>query len=270
VSGTLVVGAPPQLAHNFLSPALPRFAAAHPDLDLDVRVIHRTTDADAEAVDVFLLHGWPEPQDLVHRKLGHARTVVAATPNYWAQHGLPQHPVDLTAHNCPLVRNPAGALLDLWVFERNAERVEVKVDGWLRSNDRELVLANVLAHQGVGRFNVLTTRAYLNSGELVPALIDWELHGGPPLNLLFRANHRRTPKVRCFVDFVMTLVEEHESSGGLAGKRNLVERPVWHGLRHGLASMAVRTNERDKAAPGSGKQSAKHQRVEKSPNDLAP
>lgn len=242
VSGTLVVGAPPQLAHNFLGPALPRFIVAHPDVDIDVRVIHRTTDPDAEAVDVFLLQGWPEVQDLVHRKLGHARTVVAATPQYWSQHGLPREPADLATHNCPLVRNPAGALLDLWVFVRGTERAEVKVNGWLRSNDRELVLANVLSHLGVGRFNVLTTRSYLDRGALVPALVEWEIQGGPPLNLLFRPNQRRAPRVRHFVDFVMTLISEHEAEGGLAGKRVLAERPIWHGLRHGRASMAIRAH----------------------------
>ena len=240
VSGTLVVGAPPQLAHNFLLPALPRFVTAHPDVDIDFRVVHRTTDPDAEAVDVFLLHGWPEPQDLVLRKLGHARTVVAATPQYWTLHGLPKHPGDLVRHNCPLVRNPAGALLDLWVFKRGDERAEVKVGGWLSSNDREMVLANVLGHHGVGRFNVLTTRAWLRSGELVPILSDWEIQGGPPLNLLFRPNQRRTPRVRHFVDFVATLVAEHEAEEGLSGQSVPADRPIWHGLRHGRASMALR------------------------------
>lgn len=240
VSGTLVVGAPPQLAHNFLSPALPRFVSSHPDVDIDFRVVHRTTDPDAEAVDVFLLHGWPEPQDLVHRKLGNARTVVAATPQYWTQHGLPRHPSDLVQHNCPLVRNPAGALLDLWVFQRGNERTEVKVGGWLTSNDREMVLANVLGHYGVGRFSVLSTSAYLRSGELVPALGDWEIQGGPPLNLLFRPNLRRTPRVRHFLDFIAALVAEHEAEEGFSGQSVPAERPIWHGLRHGRASMALR------------------------------
>jgi DNA-binding transcriptional LysR family regulator len=118
----------------------------------------------------------------------------------------------------------------------------VKVNGWLRSNDRELVLANVLSHLGVGRFNVLTTRSYLDRGALVPALGEWEIQGGPPLNLLFRPNQRRAPRVRHFVDFVMTLISELEAEGGLAGKRVLAERPIWHGLRHGRASMAIRAH----------------------------
>lgn len=241
LSGTVVVGAPPQLAHSFLAPALPRLAAAFPGLEVDVRVVHRVTDPDAEGADVFLLHGWPDVQDMVHRKLGHARTVVAATPEYWARHGRPVHPADLGDHNCALLRNPEGALLDLWVFERGAERSEVKVCGWLTSNDRQLVLANVLHHQAVGRFNVLTTREHLRSGRLVTALDEWQIQGGPPLNLLYRSNHRRTPLVRRFVDFVMALLAEYEAEEDAAAQRVPVARPIWHGMRHGRASTALRT-----------------------------
>jgi DNA-binding transcriptional LysR family regulator len=56
-SGTLAVAAHPQLAHHVLLPALPRFHARHPEIQIDLRVINRLSDADAEAGDVFLLHG---------------------------------------------------------------------------------------------------------------------------------------------------------------------------------------------------------------------
>jgi DNA-binding transcriptional LysR family regulator len=239
-SGTLVLGAPPQLMHHFLLPALPSFVASHPGIDLDTRVVHRATDPDAQAVDVFLLHGWPEPQDLVHRKLGHARTVVAATPEYWSRHGLPQQPQDLARHPCLLMRNPAGTLLDLWEFQRGSERLAVKVSGWLSSNDREVVLDTVLAHHGVGRFNLLTTQALLRSGQLVPVLRDWEVQGGPPLNLLIRPSQRRAPRVRLFVDYVLALLLAYEAEEGRVGERGAVERPVWHWHRYGRASSVLR------------------------------
>jgi len=63
--GTLTLGAHAQLAHHVLLPALATFHARYPEIQIDLRVIQRSSDADAAAVDVFLLHGWPEADDLV-------------------------------------------------------------------------------------------------------------------------------------------------------------------------------------------------------------
>lgn len=234
-SGTLAIGAHPQLAHHFLLPDLPRFHARYPDIQIDFRVVHRLSDADAGTVDVFLLHGWPEANDLVHRRLGYTKSLIVAAPEYWQAHGIPRQPADLARHRCMLMRNPAGILIDLWEFERGGEKASVAVSGWLSSNDREVVLDAVLAAEGVGRFNQITTRAHLQSGRLVPALLDWEVKGGPPVNLLYRPNQRRTPRVRLFIDFVSALLREVEmESGGGA------ERPHWHRRGYGRASSALR------------------------------
>lgn len=109
--GTLVVGAHAQLAHHLLLPALPRFHASYPDIQIDFRVIHRLSDADAATVDVFVVHGWAEAADLVHRHLGRAESWIAATPAYWAAHGLPQHPSELAGHVCLLIIDYVAALL---------------------------------------------------------------------------------------------------------------------------------------------------------------
>ncbi len=64
----------------------------------------------------------------------------SAHPSYWASRGIPAHPRELDRHTCVLVRNPAGIVIDLWEFERGAERASVKVNGWLCSTGREVVL----------------------------------------------------------------------------------------------------------------------------------
>ncbi len=239
-SGILVVGAHPQLAHHLLVPALPLFHSRYPEIQVDFRALHRLTDADASEVEVFVLHGWPEAGDMVMRSLGMARSLIVATPGYWSAHGVPRHPDELAGHGCLLMRNPAGILIDLWEFERASERAAVTVGGWLSSNDREVVLDAVLAGEGVGRFNQLTTLGHLQSGRLVPALTDWEVKGGPPVNVLFRPNHRRTPRVRLFVEFVTALLQAAETDGLAVGRGTLIERPHWHRRGYGRASTVLR------------------------------
>ena len=213
-SGTLVVGAHAQLAHHVLMPALPGFHARYPEIQIDLRVINRIGDADAPMIDVFLVHGWPEAPDLVHRQLGCTQAVIAASPEYLRGAGVPQHPRDLERHACIVMRNPNGTLIDLWEFERGKESVSVTVNGWLNSNAREAVLQAVLEGHGIGRFNALTTGNELRAGRLVPVLGAWTVQRGAPVNLLYRANHRRTPRVKAFIDELAELLRDFDAAGG--------------------------------------------------------
>jgi DNA-binding transcriptional LysR family regulator len=239
--GTLALAAHAQLAHNIVLPALAHFRARYPEIRFDFRIIHRMTDADAEGAEVLLLHGWPEAtQDFVHRKLGMTRSLIVASPEYWAERGIPADPSDLERHECLMIRNPAGIVIDLWEFARAGERRSVRVNGWLVSNAREVVLDAVLRGQGVARFVEMTTRSQLQSGRLVPVLLDWEVQGGPPINLLYRASARRNPRARLFIDFVQQLLQQRQEEGRFVARHPSAERPAWHRRGYGRASAAVR------------------------------
>ena len=240
-SGTLAVAAHPQLAHPVLLPALPRFHALHPEVNIDFRTVNRLGDADALSADVLLLHGWPEvPPDYVHRQLGGTRTMIMASPAYWAQHGVPKHPSDLPRYSCLPLRSPAGILLDLWEFQRGREMLQVPVRGWFSSNAREAVLDLVISGHGIGRFTELTTRDHVQSGRLVPVLLDWEVQGGPPVNLLFKGNLRRTLRLRAFIDFALQCLRDMDSGEDKFGGKAPAERPAWHVRGYGRASATLR------------------------------
>jgi len=240
-SGTLAVAAHPQLAHHVMLPTLPRFHALYPEVEIDFRTVHRISDVDAATADVLLLHGWPEvPPDYVHRRLGGAHSLIMAAPEYWAVHGVPQQPAELAQHTCLLMRNPAGILLDLWEFMREGKTVQVPVRGWMSSNAREAVLDLVIGGHGVGRFTELTTRDHVRSGRLVPVLLDWEVQGGPPVNLLYKAALRGAPRLRAFVDHALQCWRELEARGDTLATRVSTDRPAWHLRGYGRASAAVR------------------------------
>jgi LysR family transcriptional regulator, regulator for bpeEF and oprC len=236
-AGVVVLGAHPQLAKHVLLPALPAFHARYPEIQIDLRVVNRTSDVDTGIVDVFLLHGWPDDPDFVHRRLGHTATRVVASPNYWRRYGIPADPTELARHTCMLMRNPNGTLIDLWEFARGDDKLAVTVNGWLSSNGREVILDAVLAGEGVGRFTEVTTRAHLQSGLLVPVLGDWQVVGGPPVNLLYRPAQRRSPRVRLMIDFLVGLFDDGDSDCA-AGEHS--ERPQWHRSGRSRASTAQR------------------------------
>lgn len=240
--GTLVIGAPAFLAQHCIVPSLPWFHARYPDIRIDIRSVDQNPEA--SALDVLLVLGWPRQPDLVHRRIGQMQLLTCAAPGYWAAHGMPRHPRDLKRHHCLLFRNPAGTTLDLWQFQRGNETASVAVDGWLLSDHRDVVLDAAVAGEGIARLSDLTIRPYLQRGQLVPALLDWTMQDSPPINLLYRPNHRRIARVRLFIDFVTALFRQLESErdGGIV-PRHLAPPPQWHLHRyaHGSAAARART-----------------------------
>jgi len=238
--GTVVLGVQHVIAREFLTPALPRFHARHPQIHVDLRDFTRATEEQTRGVDVFLVLGWPQAGDLVQRQIAAARYLVVAAPSYWAAHGMPTHPDELARHVCLPMRGVDGTVMDLWTFERGAEQAAVQVRGWLTTSNahRDAALAVALAGAGVARILDWSNRAELAAGALVPALTDWESPEAPPVNLMYRASVRRVPRVRLFLDFIGEVFRELEAT-----RREPVvasARPAWLKRPYGRASASVR------------------------------
>lgn len=215
VRGTVVVGVQPVIAQQCLTPALPRFFATYPEIELDVRYFMRPTEEQVRGLDVMLAIGWPQADDLVRRRLGAVSYVVCAAPAYWAARGVPRHPSDLARHNCLCIRaRESGAVMDLWQFRCGDEEVAVQVRGTVVADNvhRDLVRELMTAGVGVGR---ILEWDFLNdarsvAGSLVPALIEWTNPEVPPVTLLHPASVRRVPRVRLFIDWVTQLFADIE------------------------------------------------------------
>jgi DNA-binding transcriptional LysR family regulator len=237
--GTLVVGAPGFLIQSWLLPALPAFLTAYPDIEVDFRVMTRLADAEARGVDLCIVLGWPLATGLVHRCLARTRTFVTASPAYWAAHGMPRHPRELQRHNCLLMRNPEGTVLDLWQLSKGAQTETVTVKGNLISDDRNVIVDAALAGLGVARLMSLTLRDPSRDGRLVAALTEWEMGDPPPISLFYRPSFRRNPRVRPFVDFVTDRFRTLAGGDGNA-EATLPAEPGWYRTGTGRVSAAVR------------------------------
>ena len=98
----------------------------------------------------------------------------------------------------------------------------------------------MLAGEGVARISDLSAQPQLASDRLVPVLLDWEMRDSPPVNLLTRASHRRTTRVRVFIDFVTALFRDLEAAREHGFIARPGDRPDWYGRRYGHVSAAVR------------------------------
>ena len=239
--GTLVLGAPSYISQHCILPALPEFHARCPEITLDIRAFDSFSPEAARECEILILVGWQAHESMVQRRLAQTRSLICAAPAYWNQHGLPARPQDLASHNCLLFRDQENTILDLWEYERAGVRESVTVHGWLVSDNRDVLLGAAIAGEGVGRFSDLSIRRHILSGELVPALPDWETKHAPPINLFFRSSQRRTPRVRHFIDFAEEIFRTLETDRLPAGLVNVeAERPHWYRRRHARASATPR------------------------------
>lgn len=244
--GRVVLGASHMIAHDYLGPGLPGFHRRFPDIEIEHRPIHRLSDPMADGVDVFIMHGWQEQPDLVRLPIGHARYVVAATRGYWAEHGQPARPRELASHRALLFRSGRTAL-DRWRFQRGTEVEVAEMRGWLSSSQRELLLQAALAGAGVVR--LLAPPALPEA--LVEVLEDWTALEAPPVQILYRAEHRASPRVRRFVEFATRRLRELLPATPTPRLAPGADRPDWWDRRDrsSAAPLRARTASGERSPP---------------------
>ncbi len=198
--GTLVISAPQSLAYSFLPKLLPEFQKRFPQIQLSVRITGRFVDLIEEGVDVALRVGKMEDSSLMARLIQTCSMQVCAAPQYWREHGKPQHPSELSQHNC-LIYQPASTARN-WLFKDvSGQDISVKVNGNLHSDDGGLLLS--AAKLGLGIFYVpsFLISHDLQSEQLQLALEEFA-RPDTGLYALYPGAKHVPSKLRVFIDYL--------------------------------------------------------------------
>lgn len=160
---------------QYLMPLAARYAAAYPDVDLDIALSQRTPDLLEEGYDVVITHSRELPDsDLVGQRLGRIYSVVCAAPDYLRRHGIPQTPQALAEHHCLRLLDPVYP--GDWVFEGEGGRQVIDPGAGFQVNVSEAMVQAAVAGMGVCLLpNFVAARA-LREGSLVRLLPAWRLH----------------------------------------------------------------------------------------------
>lgn len=201
-TGTLRVGLPVPLSSDIIMPQLPVFLRHHPQLNVELFNMMQPKDMHAEGVDVLLRIGEPPVTNLVARKIGQIRHAVYASPQYLKSAGIPQDPDDLPDFTCMAIKVATMSRpLEAWTFERGSERKVVNVRPRVVANDRQGIIAAVLAGAGLMRLGCFDP-AMIASGRLQMVLHDWTCPSGFPIYAMYRRTATASPKVQAFLKFV--------------------------------------------------------------------
>ena len=157
--GLLRISTPVSFGTTELTPALLEFAAAYPEISLDVSSSDRMVNLVEEGFDVAVRIGQLGDSSLVARKLAAVRIVTCAAPDYLARAGTPAQPEDLARHQAILDANLADPTV--WRFRAEGGMREVRVHGRLRFSGARACVAAA----GAG-FGVTLTQAFAAAEDL--------------------------------------------------------------------------------------------------------
>lgn len=202
VSGLLRVAAPKSLANRVLQPIFVAFLKAYPDIQLHLKVTDKLLDPIHDTVD-FLIHINEQPiEALVNIKLGRVRQLLCASPEYLQTHPTPLHPDDLKKHACICLGETATD--NRWLFINNHQQATVQVSGPYLVNHSEMRRDAIKQGFGIGSLPDYIAKQAVESGQLIPLLIDWKLQGNyhGDICLQFVQTKYMPNKNRVFIDFI--------------------------------------------------------------------
>jgi DNA-binding transcriptional LysR family regulator len=195
----LRVVADPTYGRVLLSPLVPRFLESFAHVPLEV-----TLDAQQLAAgtwDVAIRTRPPADVGFAQRLLGAPPALLAATPAYLQQHGVPARPDDLRKHEL-LTPEASGQPEFRLQLARGAQRAEVPLVPKLAVDDPAVLHAATAAGLGVGLLPEFLCRQGLATARLKAVLPEWSVPPADALYALYPASLESDPRVQQFVDFL--------------------------------------------------------------------
>ena len=211
--GTLRVHSRMLIGHLHIVPLLPAFLAQNPEIKVDLLLSNRVVDLVEENIDVDIRIGKLVDSSLVARKLAPAERFLCAAPAYLDRHPAIEKPSELTAHNCLTYRVNLGRTV--WRFlDADDALEEIPVSGNLQTDNGLALLAATLTGVGIALMPDWSVRREIGDGRLRRLLPQYrvshiEFDNG--VYAVFQKSRHLTAKVRTFVDFLATALEQRLS-----------------------------------------------------------
>lgn len=187
-----------------LAPVLPLFSERHPGVEIDVRVSNDLVDVIDAGADAGIRYGGTVPQDMVAQRLSaDLRWVVVGAPPYLDQRGTPEHPRDLSAHQCMRIRL-GDQNLYRWEFEKAGEPFILDVPGAVTIDNTQFALSLAVAGGGLAYLPEPCVERLVAQGELRLVLADWAPTGAG-FQVYYPGRRQLPTGLRLLVDLIRDL-----------------------------------------------------------------
>jgi len=205
--GELVITAPVMFGRRHVVPIINAFLAAFPEINVRLALSDRNAHIIDDQIDVAVRIGALQDSSMVATRVGTVRRVVCGSPAYFAAHGRPKKPEDLSAHTAVTFDMMGAATY--WDFpipgSRNTQ--SVPINSRLEVNTAEAAVDAAIASVGLTRVLSYQSSQAVGEGKLDIVLARFE-PDPLPVNLVHAGQSLQPLKMRAFLDFAVTRLRD--------------------------------------------------------------
>ncbi|QRF61656.1 LysR family transcriptional regulator [Variovorax paradoxus] len=162
--GRLRIAVPLSFGPTHFAPMLAEMAKRHPQLHIQTCYSDRFVDLIAEGFDCAIRVGYLEDSNLIARSVGPIHGKLVASPDYISEHGSPETPDELVAHEALMQGTEAWQLTD------GDRIITVRPQGRFKADNGTALVAAAVAGLGIAYVPDWLTHEYIAAGTLVPVM----------------------------------------------------------------------------------------------------
>jgi DNA-binding transcriptional LysR family regulator len=199
-SGHLRITAPAGFGRRHVAPLVPKFIAQHPEVSVSLNLGDRVVDIVNEGFDCAVRVGDLPDSSLISVRLADNRRLCVATPSYLKRAGLPQHPSDLSRHECLTLSSDASQSRG-WAFLVDGAVTHLRPSGRLDCSDGQVLHDWCVEGLGIAWRSTWEVESEVAAGRLQSVLDDF---AAPPNGIYAVFPHaKHLPlRVRLWIDFI--------------------------------------------------------------------
>jgi DNA-binding transcriptional LysR family regulator len=197
--GELVLTAPLLFGHRYIFPIVADFLAAYPEINVRLLLSDRNLHLYDDHVDMAVRLGVLPDSNMIATRVGSMDTLVCASPDLLAAHGVPKHPAELERLPCVVFAGPSSAT---WSFRDPATKREfdVNIAPRLSVTSADTAVEAALRRTGLTRLYRYHCADQLRAGTLEQVLQEFDVEP-IPIHLVHGERGLLPLKMRVFLDF---------------------------------------------------------------------
>lgn len=191
IEGVLKITSPAQFTERYLLDICDQFKQLHPNISFSIDCSYTSYDLNRSDFDMAFRATNEPPQNMVAKPLFSYRHTCVASPEYLAEKGEPNHPSELTKHQCL-----SGQDFQVWPFEG----IDVPLSGWMQLNDNHMLKKLALQGQGIIRVPDYLVKEEIQAGLLQPVLTSF-MPTGRTIYIIHPQLIHQSRKLNAFIEF---------------------------------------------------------------------
>jgi DNA-binding transcriptional LysR family regulator len=212
VSGLVRLVLPTSMLPYGIMDSLKDLLQAHPKLSVQIELTDHSVDLLGGGWDIATHIGTPNDSSHIGRRLGTVSPRLAAHPDYLAREGTPEHPSDLSNHQC--IRMAINQAVTHWpIIDEDGTTHRVPVGGRLICHDIITLYSAVCAGMGIGYLPKAALRKAQQEGLLTEILPGCQIESAS-LYALVPAGRQGLPRIQVVVAWLADFLDQLDQEGG--------------------------------------------------------